>query len=72
MMIIIRKQFFVSISRDKCEIICSCNLFEFQGIVCRHAIAVLIQMMSNHYQRIYFMKIAERCQLSLDEGCSEL
>ena len=27
---------------EECEIKCVCHLFEFQGIICRHATAVLI------------------------------
>ncbi|CAA2969224.1 FAR1-RELATED SEQUENCE 5-like [Olea europaea subsp. europaea] len=38
-----KKMFVVSFNTEKCEIICSCHLFEFRGIVCRHAIAVLIR-----------------------------
>ncbi|XP_022888418.1 protein FAR-RED IMPAIRED RESPONSE 1-like isoform X1 [Olea europaea var. sylvestris] len=38
-----KKTFFVSFQKEKCEIICSCHLFEFRGIICRHAIAVLIR-----------------------------
>ncbi|XP_022897659.1 protein FAR-RED IMPAIRED RESPONSE 1-like [Olea europaea var. sylvestris] len=36
-----RKTFAVSFQRDKCDIVCSCRLFEFRGILCRHAITVL-------------------------------
>lgn len=38
-----KKSFFVSFQRDKCEVVCSCHLFEFRGIICRHALAVLIR-----------------------------
>ncbi|GER44951.1 FAR1-related protein, partial [Striga asiatica] len=38
-----KKSFFVSFNRDKCEVVCSCHLFEFRGILCRHSIAVLIR-----------------------------
>ncbi|XP_022856494.1 protein FAR1-RELATED SEQUENCE 5-like [Olea europaea var. sylvestris] len=38
-----KKTFFVSFQRDKCEFTCSCHFFEFRGIICRHAIAVLIR-----------------------------
>ncbi|XP_022855448.1 protein FAR1-RELATED SEQUENCE 9-like [Olea europaea var. sylvestris] len=37
-----RKTFIVSFQRDKYDIFCSCHLFEFRGILCRHAITVLI------------------------------
>ncbi|XP_022857678.1 protein FAR-RED IMPAIRED RESPONSE 1-like [Olea europaea var. sylvestris] len=38
-----KKIFSVSFTRDTCDIACSCHLFEFRGILCRHAIAVLIR-----------------------------
>ncbi|XP_022863106.1 protein FAR1-RELATED SEQUENCE 5-like, partial [Olea europaea var. sylvestris] len=38
-----KKTFCISFRRDTCEVICSCHLFEFRGIICRHAIAVLIR-----------------------------
>ncbi|XP_022889311.1 protein FAR1-RELATED SEQUENCE 5-like [Olea europaea var. sylvestris] len=38
-----KKIFSVSFHRENCEIICSCHLFEFRGILCKHAIAVLIR-----------------------------
>ncbi|XP_022857166.1 protein FAR-RED IMPAIRED RESPONSE 1-like [Olea europaea var. sylvestris] len=38
-----KKSFCVSFRRDTCELICSCHLFEFRGIICRHAIAILIR-----------------------------
>ncbi|CAA2970435.1 FAR-RED IMPAIRED RESPONSE 1-like [Olea europaea subsp. europaea] len=37
------KTFHVSLRRDSCELICSCHLFEYRGIICRHAITVLIR-----------------------------
>ncbi|XP_052170384.1 protein FAR-RED IMPAIRED RESPONSE 1-like [Diospyros lotus] len=37
-----RKKFTILFQRDSCEFICSCHLFEFVGIICRHAITVLI------------------------------
>ncbi|XP_022868363.1 protein FAR1-RELATED SEQUENCE 1-like isoform X2 [Olea europaea var. sylvestris] len=37
------KTFTMSFRRDTCELICSCHLFEFWGIICRHAIAVLFR-----------------------------
>ncbi|XP_075499376.1 protein FAR1-RELATED SEQUENCE 2-like [Primulina tabacum] len=36
------KKFEIIFERDKCTFSCSCHLFEFRGIICRHAIAVLI------------------------------
>ncbi|XP_022876824.1 protein FAR-RED IMPAIRED RESPONSE 1-like [Olea europaea var. sylvestris] len=38
-----KKIFSISFTRDTCDIVCSCHLFEFRGILCRHAIAVLIR-----------------------------
>ncbi|XP_022889102.1 protein FAR1-RELATED SEQUENCE 6-like [Olea europaea var. sylvestris] len=36
-----RKNCVVSFVRNNCEVVCNCHLFEFRGILCRHAIAVL-------------------------------
>ncbi|XP_022891144.1 protein FAR1-RELATED SEQUENCE 5-like [Olea europaea var. sylvestris] len=38
-----KKTFFVSFQKENCQFICSCHLFEFRGIICRHAISVLIR-----------------------------
>ncbi|KAL2505205.1 Protein FAR1-RELATED SEQUENCE [Abeliophyllum distichum] len=38
-----KKMFTVSFQRDICHIVCSCHLFEFRGILCKHAITVLIR-----------------------------
>ncbi|XP_022885642.1 protein FAR1-RELATED SEQUENCE 5-like [Olea europaea var. sylvestris] len=38
-----KKMFFVSFRKDDCDIVCSCHLFEFQGIICRHMISILIR-----------------------------
>ncbi|XP_022854679.1 protein FAR1-RELATED SEQUENCE 5-like [Olea europaea var. sylvestris] len=38
-----KRIFSVSFRRENCDIICSCHLFEFLGIICRHAISVLIR-----------------------------
>ncbi|XP_022891676.1 protein FAR1-RELATED SEQUENCE 2-like [Olea europaea var. sylvestris] len=35
-----KKTFLISFRRDTSEMMCSCHLFEFQGIICRHAIIV--------------------------------
>lgn len=37
-----KKIFLVSFRRDGCEITYNCHLFEFRGIICTHAIIVLI------------------------------
>lgn len=41
-----RKQvhFNVYFSEENCEVQCSCGLFEFRGILCKHAISVLLKM----------------------------
>ncbi|XP_022864549.1 protein FAR1-RELATED SEQUENCE 9-like [Olea europaea var. sylvestris] len=36
-----RKTFVVSFVRNNCKVVCNYHLFEFRGILCRHAIAVL-------------------------------
>ncbi|XP_022891883.1 protein FAR1-RELATED SEQUENCE 5-like [Olea europaea var. sylvestris] len=38
-----KKAFFFTFQRDKCEISCSCQNFEFRGIICKHMIAVLVR-----------------------------
>ncbi|XP_052169880.1 protein FAR1-RELATED SEQUENCE 4-like isoform X2 [Diospyros lotus] len=38
-----RKRFTVMFEGEKCHIVCSCHLFEFQGILCKHALSVLIR-----------------------------
>lgn len=38
-----KKTFVVSFDRQNCDIIYSCHLLEFRGIICRHAIPVLIR-----------------------------
>ncbi|XP_022842033.1 protein FAR1-RELATED SEQUENCE 2-like [Olea europaea var. sylvestris] len=59
-----KKTFFVTYQRDNCEITCSCHLFEFRGIVCRHAISVMIRnditYLSDKY--IYYGDGEEMCE----------
>ncbi|XP_052207683.1 protein FAR1-RELATED SEQUENCE 5-like [Diospyros lotus] len=38
-----KKIFRVSFQREDCHIVCSCHLFEFKGILCRHAILILVR-----------------------------
>ena len=38
-----KKRFTVMFEREKCHIVCSCHLFEFRWILCRHALSVLIR-----------------------------
>lgn len=37
-----KKTSFISLARDESEVMCSYHLFEFQRIICKHAITVLI------------------------------
>lgn len=36
------KRFEIMFERDKCTFSCNCHLFEFRGMIVRHAIAILI------------------------------
>ncbi|XP_022883719.1 protein FAR1-RELATED SEQUENCE 1-like [Olea europaea var. sylvestris] len=38
-----KKKFTVLFRAEDCDIVCSCHLFEFRGILCRHAISVLMR-----------------------------
>ncbi|CAA2999022.1 FAR1-RELATED SEQUENCE 5-like [Olea europaea subsp. europaea] len=38
-----KKMFTVCFRRDSCEVECNCRLFEFRGIICKHAISVLVR-----------------------------
>ncbi|XP_022863478.1 protein FAR1-RELATED SEQUENCE 5-like [Olea europaea var. sylvestris] len=38
-----KKKFTVWFRAEMCDIVCSCHLFEFRGILCRHAISVLMR-----------------------------
>ncbi|XP_052181937.1 protein FAR1-RELATED SEQUENCE 9-like [Diospyros lotus] len=37
------RKFSVDIDKEKCNFICSCHMFEFRGIICRHMVTVLIR-----------------------------
>ncbi|XP_052195759.1 protein FAR1-RELATED SEQUENCE 5-like [Diospyros lotus] len=37
------KKFVVVFEKEKCDIVCSCHMFEFRGIICRHVVTVLIR-----------------------------
>lgn len=39
-----RVTFNVKVDQDPLDVKCSCKLFEFRGILCRHAFRVLTQM----------------------------
>ncbi|XP_022846287.1 protein FAR1-RELATED SEQUENCE 1-like [Olea europaea var. sylvestris] len=42
-----KKKFAVTFRTENCNVIYSCHLFEFRGILCRHAILVLMVLMRN-------------------------
>ncbi|XP_059649566.1 protein FAR-RED IMPAIRED RESPONSE 1-like [Cornus florida] len=48
-----------------CQVRCSCHLFEFRGILCRHAISVLIQLKINEVPSHY---ILERWRKDIKRG----
>ncbi|XP_022858998.1 protein FAR1-RELATED SEQUENCE 5-like [Olea europaea var. sylvestris] len=50
------KTFFVSFQREDCQIVCSCHLFEFRGIICRHMIVVLIRNGIKHVPDRYILR----------------
>ncbi|CAA2977483.1 FAR1-RELATED SEQUENCE 5-like [Olea europaea subsp. europaea] len=50
------KIFEVLIRRDECEFECNCNLFGFIGIICKHAITVLIQNQVKLVPKKYILK----------------
>ncbi|XP_022850810.1 protein FAR1-RELATED SEQUENCE 5-like [Olea europaea var. sylvestris] len=50
------KIFKVCVSRDECEFECSCHLFEFRGIVCKHVVTVLIRNQVNLVPEKYILK----------------
>ncbi|XP_052195252.1 protein FAR1-RELATED SEQUENCE 5-like isoform X1 [Diospyros lotus] len=37
------KIFWVVFEKEKCDIVCSCHMFEFRGIICKHVVTVLIR-----------------------------
>ncbi|XP_052198271.1 protein FAR1-RELATED SEQUENCE 1-like [Diospyros lotus] len=37
------KKFSIFVEKDSCDIVCNCHMFEFKGIICRHASTILIQ-----------------------------
>ncbi|XP_022869200.1 protein FAR-RED IMPAIRED RESPONSE 1-like [Olea europaea var. sylvestris] len=51
-----KKTFFVSFERENCDIVCSCHLFEFRGILCRHSIAVLIRCDVTSFPKRYILR----------------
>ncbi|XP_052171636.1 protein FAR-RED ELONGATED HYPOCOTYL 3-like [Diospyros lotus] len=38
-----QKKYVVVFNEVKCDIVCSCHMFEFKGIICKHVVTVLIQ-----------------------------
>ncbi|XP_022868627.1 protein FAR-RED IMPAIRED RESPONSE 1-like [Olea europaea var. sylvestris] len=51
-----KKTYIVAYERDKCEIICTCHLFEFWGILCKHAITVLAWNDVTHIPDKYILR----------------
>lgn len=51
-----KKMYIVAYERDKCEIICTCHLFEFRGILCRHTITVLAWNDVTHIPDKYILR----------------
>lgn len=50
--------------RDKdCDVKCNCRLFEFRGILCRHAIVVLIKENIYSITAKYILKMLDIIQL---------
>lgn len=39
-----RREFLVTFVKEKLFVSCTCNLFEFRGIICRHALKVLVDL----------------------------
>lgn len=55
--------FTVYLKKDSSETNCSCRLFEFRGIVCRHQIAVLMKKKdSSNARQVYFKKMEQKCE----------
>ncbi|XP_022883710.1 protein FAR-RED IMPAIRED RESPONSE 1-like [Olea europaea var. sylvestris] len=46
----------VCFRRDECEFECSCHLFEFRGIICKHAVTILIHNQVNLVPEKYILK----------------
>lgn len=42
-------------NKEKCEIECTCHLFKFRGILCRHALCVLIKMQVKKVSEKYIL-----------------
>lgn len=57
--------FTVCVNQDDWEIKCNCRLFEFRGILCRHAVTVLIYKKVDDIPKKYilqrWMKDVKRC-----------
>ncbi|XP_022857629.1 protein FAR1-RELATED SEQUENCE 9-like [Olea europaea var. sylvestris] len=50
------KMFKVCFHRDECDFECSCHLFEFREIICKHAIAILIRNQVKLVSEKYILK----------------
>ena len=51
-----KKVFTVSFQIEDCHIVCSCHLFEFRGILCKHAILILVRNDIHTLPEMYIMK----------------
>jgi len=50
------KKFSVVIDKEKCDFVCSCHMFEFRGIICRHIVTVLIQNGIRSFPEKYILR----------------
>lgn len=50
-----QNNFDVQFNEDVCDVNCSCKLFQFKGILCRHALAVLISRMVTTLPESYIL-----------------
>lgn len=57
-----RKKFVVTFDRQNSHFVCSCHLLEFRGIICRHAILVLMRNGAKVFPvKVYLAKVEKRC-----------
>ncbi|KAF5442386.1 hypothetical protein F2P56_035049 [Juglans regia] len=50
-----RANYIVKVNEDPFDVKCSCNLFEFRGILCRHALRILTQLGKHIVQSKYIL-----------------
>ncbi|OVA05085.1 zinc finger protein [Macleaya cordata] len=64
-----RMMFVVSFRRQECDVKCSCNLFEFKGLLCRHVLKVFIRndvlLIPDKYILRRWRKDMSRCHSNL-------